>query len=429
MTFSRTSFSRTAFSGAAFSCAATSRTAISRGGVLAAAVLTAAALTAVVFPAAEGLAKTPSPSHACVRSDPAADPRAREVLDIARRAQRELDLNSVLLRVSVDGHEIVTGALGESMTGVAAEPAMHFRAGSMAFPFFGIVLLQLAEEGRIGLDDPIARWLPEVPRADEITLRMLGDTTSGLADYVTDQGFLDALAADPFRHWTPEELVGISTGHPFWYRPGTNWSYSHANFVLLGAALERITGTRLDHLLEQRIFEPLGLRQTVNRFTPDLPDPVLHAFTAGRGSYEESTFWNPSWTTAPGAVLATDICDFGRSIEAVGTGALLSPESFRTQLNPGTVGLPGPADGCPEDVCLLQTEARHFGLGVIVSDGWILSNPSFSGYAAIEAYQPDTRLTVAVSTTKGCDSPDGNTAQEVAARIVALLAPDHPLNV
>ncbi|MER7701462.1 serine hydrolase domain-containing protein [Kitasatospora sp. NPDC097605] len=406
----------------------------SRTKALAAAVLTVATLTAVALPAgppaaAEGLAEIPPSSPACVRSDPAADPRAREVLDIARQVQRELDLNAVLLRVSVDGNEIVTGALGESMTGVAAEPAMHFRAGSMAFPFFGIVLLQLAEEGRIGLDDPIAPWLPDVPHADEITLRMLGDTTSGLADYVTDQGFLDALTADPFRQWTPEELVGISTSHPFWYRPGTNWSYSHANFVLLGAALEKITGTRLDHLLEQRIFEPLGLRRTVNRFTPDLPAPVLHAFTTGRGRYEESTFWNPSWTTAPGAVLATDICDFGRSIEAVGTGALLSPESFRTQLNPGTVGLPGPADGCPEDVCLLQTEARHFGLGVIVSDGWILSNPSFSGYAAIEAYQPDTRLAVAVSTTTGCASPDGNTAQEVAARIVERLAPDHPLQV
>ncbi|MER5349340.1 serine hydrolase domain-containing protein [Kitasatospora sp. NPDC002551] len=404
----------------------------SRTRMFTAAVLAAAALSAVALPAgppAAALARTPSPSHTCARSDPDADPRAREVLDIARRVQEELDLNAVILRVSVDGREIVTGALGESMTGVAAEPAMHFRAGSMAFPFFGIVLLQLAEEGLIGLDDPIARWLPGVPRADEITLRMLGDTTSGLADYVTDQGFLDALGADPFRRWTPEELVGISTSHPFWYRPGTNWSYSHANFVLLGAALERITGTRLDHLLEQRIFEPLGLRQTVNGFTPDLPSPVLHAFTTGRGSYEESTFWNPSWTTAPGAVLATDICDFGRSIEAVGTGALLTAESFRTQLDPGTVGLPGPADGCPADVCLLQTEARHFGLGVIVSDGWILSNPSFSGYAAIEAYQPDTRLAVAVSTTTGCGSPDGNTAQEVAARIVERLAPDHPLHV
>ncbi len=404
----------------------------SRTRALAAAVLTAATLTSVALPAgppaaARALLKTPTPSHACVRSDPDADPRAREVLDIARQVQEELDLKSVLLRVTVDGHEVVTGALGESMTGVPAEPAMHFRAGSVAFPFLGIILLQLAEEGRIGLDDPVAPWLPDLPRAHEITLRMLGDTTSGLADYVTDQAFLDELAAEPFRHWTPEELVGFSTSQNFWYDPGTNWSYSHANFVLLGAALERITGTRLDHLLEQRIFEPLGMRQTVNNFTPDIPTPVLHAFTASRGTYEESTFWNPSWTTAPGAVLTSDVCDLTRSIEAVGTGALLSPESFRTQLNPGTVGLPGPVHGCPQDVCLPQTEAQHFGLGVIVDKGWVLSNPSFSGYAAIEAYQPDERLAIAVSTTRGCAAPDRNTAQDIARRIADRLAPNHPL--
>ncbi|MEV6974073.1 serine hydrolase domain-containing protein [Kitasatospora sp. NPDC093806] len=401
-----------------------------RSGTLAAAVLTVAALTAVALPPGPpAVADIPRSTRACVRSDPAADPRAAEVLDIARQVQAELDLNSVVLRITVDGRELVTGAIGESMTDVPAEPDMHFRAGSVAFPFFGIILLQLAEEGRISLDDPVAQWLPDLPRADEITLRMLGDSTSGLADYVTDPGFLRAIYADPFRHWTPEELVAISTGYDLWYRPGSNWSYSHANFVLLGAALEKITGTRLDHLLHQRIFDPLALRETANGFTPDIPTPVLHAFTSSRGTYEESTFWNPSWTTAPGAVLTADICDLAASIEAVGTGRLLSPESFRTQLDPGTVGLPGPVHGCPKDVCLPQTEAQHFGLGVIVHDGWILSNPSFYGYAAVEAYQPDARLAVAVATTKGCASPDRNTAQDVAARIVARLAPEHPLRV
>ncbi|MEE1822600.1 serine hydrolase [Streptomyces sp. BE20] len=395
-----------------------------------AAVLTVAAVTAAVLPPApQAVAGAPPVARACVRSDPAGDARAREVLDIARQVKDELDLNSVVLRVTVDGRELVTGALGESMTGVPAEPDMHVRAGSVAFPFLGIVLLQLAEEGRVGLDEPVSRWLPGLPRADEITLRMLGDSTSGLADYVTDPGFLAAIYADPFRHWDADELVAISTSHPFWYRPGSNWSYSHANFVLLGAALEKITGTRLDHLLRERVTGPLGLDQTVNNYTPDIPTPVLHAFTASRGTYEESTFWNPSWTTAPGAVLVTDICDLARSVEAVGTGELLSPEAFRTQLDPGTVGLPGPGPDCPETVCLPQTAARHFGLGVIVSDGWILSNPSFYGYAAIEAYLPVERLAVAVTTTKGCASPDRNTAQDVAGRIVDRLAPDHPLTL
>lgn len=364
--------------------------------------------------------------HPCVNT-PEPHGEARRILGIAARAKKELGLNAVLLRVTVDGHEVVTRALGESMTGVPATPDMHFRSGSVAIADMATVLLQLVDEGKVDLDDHVSRWLPDLPHGDRITLRMLGDSSSGLHDYVTDPAFLADVYARPFRHWTPKELVAISTGHPLWYRPGTNWSYSHANFVLLGAALEKITDTPLDELLWQRIMRPLGMHDTHNSFTPAIPAPVLHSFDAERGRYEESTFWNPSWTTAPGAVLTTHICDLGRSAEAIGSGELLSPESREVQLNPGTVGLGHPTAKCPATVCLPQTEARHFGLGVLVANGWVVQNPSFSGYAAVQAYEPAERLAIAVATTVGPKSPGGNTAQTITERIAALLDPDHPL--
>lgn len=275
-----------------------------RTALLCAATLFAATLqtTAVASAASSAASATPAASRAarhCVGSPEPVDGQARQVLDIARQAKTEFDLNSVILRVTEDGREVVTGALGESMTGVPAEPDMHFRAGSVAIAYLGTVLAQLADEGQVSLDDPVSRWLPDLPHADRITLRMLGASTSGLHDYVTDPDFLAALEAAPFRQWTPQELVGYSTSHPLWYEPGTNWSYSHANFVLLGAALEKITGTRLDKLLEQRVMDPLGLRDTRNSYTPDIPTPVLHAFTAERGRYEESTFWNPPGPPPP----------------------------------------------------------------------------------------------------------------------------------
>ncbi|MQS16963.1 beta-lactamase family protein [Streptomyces kaniharaensis] len=355
------------------------------------------------------------------------DDSGREALRIAEQAKEELDLNSVLLRVTEDGRDLVTAAVGESMTGVPADPAMHFRAGSVAIAYLGTTLLQLVDEGEVGLDDPVGRWLPELPHAGEITLRMLASSDSGLVDYVRDPDFVAALEADPFRQWTAEELVGISTSQPLWYEPGTNWNYSHANFVILGAALEKITGTRLDHLLEERIMGPLGLHQTRNGFTPDIPAPVLHAFTSERGTYEESTFWNPSWTTAPGAVLTTDICDLATSAVGIGSGRLLSPQSRQELLDPGTVGLGGPTDTCPATVCQLNTEARHYGMGVVVSNDWVVQNPSFFGYAAVQAYLRSNGLAIAVSTTKGRNTPDGNTAQIITNRIAAALAPDHPL--
>ncbi|MEU4493199.1 serine hydrolase domain-containing protein [Streptomyces sp. NPDC023998] len=366
-------------------------------------------------------------SRPCVSSPPPRGGPAREVLRIAQQAKSELDLKSVLLRVTLDGKEVITTALGESMTAVPAEPGMHFRAGSVAIAYMGTVLLQLVDEGKVSLDDPVSRWLPDLPDADRITLRMLGSSTTGLADYVTDPDFIAALEADPFRQWTAEELVGISTALPRWYEPGTNWSYSHANFVLLGAALEKITGTRLDILLKRRITGPLGLRDTRNSFTPEIPSPVLHAFTAERGTYEESTFWNPSWTTAPGAVVTTHICDLARSAQAIGSGELLSRGAFQEQLDPGTVGLGGPTATCPATVCLTNTEATHYGLGVLVLNGWIVQTPSFSGYAAVQAYLPDGRLAIAVATTKGEGTPDGNTAETITNRIAAALAPGHPV--
>ncbi|WP_345709041.1 serine hydrolase domain-containing protein [Kitasatospora paranensis] len=222
--------------------------------------------------------------HACTSTPQPLRGQARRVLETVRQAQRDLDLKSVEFKVTVDGKELITDALGESMTDVPAEPDMQFRAGSVGIAYMGTVLLQLVQEGRVGLDDKISRWLPDAPHADEITLRMLGSSTSGLHDYVTDPVFLAELEAHPFKQWTPEEVVGISASHPLWYRPGTNWSYSHANFQLLGAALEKITGTRLDRLLQERVMDPLGLRHTSNSFTPEIPDPVLHAFTSERAS-------------------------------------------------------------------------------------------------------------------------------------------------
>ncbi|WP_431676518.1 serine hydrolase domain-containing protein [Kitasatospora sp. KL5] len=394
-----------------------------------AAATTVTALVAIGTPAvaAGGLSGDGGHRRSCVISRLPKGGPAREILRIAEQAKAELDLKSVILRVTADGREVVTAALGESMTGVPAEPAMHFRNGNIAISYMGTALLRLADQGRVGLDDPVSRWLPDLPDGELITLRMLADSTTGLRDYVTTPGFPEAVAADPFRHWTPEELVAISTGQERWYDPGTNWSYSHANFVLLGVALERITGTRLDVLLQRLIMGPLGLRETRNSFTPDIPTPVLHAFTADRGTYEESTFWNPSWTTAPGAVQTTDICDLARSAVGIGSGELLSASAYRELLNPGTVGLGRPTDTCPAGVCIPNTEATHYGMGVIVLDDWISQHPLFFGYSASMDYLPSERLAIAVSTTQGPTAPAGHTAHTIAQRIAAALSPDHPI--
>ncbi|MFE2012976.1 serine hydrolase domain-containing protein [Streptomyces sp. NPDC059491] len=399
----------------------------SRARLAALTALLALGVIGAAVPAAGTAPGTAGHRRPCVASKVPDRGPARDVRRIAERAKAEMGLKSVIVRVTVDGREIVTTALGESMTGVPATPALHFRNGNVAISYLGTALLRLVDQGRVGLDDPVARWLPGLADGDRITLRMLAASTTGLVDYVRLPEFQRAVAADPFRQWTAKELVALATSRERWYEPGTNWSYSHANFVLLGEALEKITGTRLDVLLQEEVLGPLGLRETRNAVTPEIPAPVLHAFAADRGTYEESTFWNPSWTTAPGAVQTTDICDLARSAAGIGSGRLLSPAGYRELLNPGTVGLGRPTKTCPATVCLANTEATHYGVGLLVLGDWVAQHPLFFGYSASMAYLPSQRLSLAVSTTNGPDAAGGHSAHLIAQRIAAALAPDHPI--
>lgn len=352
---------------------------------------------------------------------------AADVEAAVQSAMEKNDLKAVLVRVTQNGEEVATVALGESMTGVPATADMHFRNGAVAISYLGTVLLQLVDEGEVGLDDTIDTWVPDLPASDQITLRMLANSTSGYVDYVPMDSFEDALKKDPFRAWTDDERIKISTDEPMLYEPGTNWSYSHANFVILGKALSAITGKPLDELIRERIVEPLGMEGTKSYQTAEIPEPVLHAYDSERGTYEESTFWNPSWTLAEGAVMITNIRDLATSARAIGTGELVSAESYEEQIGPSIVGLGVPTDTCPESVCHEQLPTAHFGIGTVVLGGWVLQNPQFSGYGAVQAYLPSEDLAIATAATQEEGSEEGlNGGMEVFKEIAAVLAPDHP---
>ena len=188
------------------------------------------------------------------------------------------DLKAVLVRVTQNAEEVASVVRGESMTGVPATEDMHFRNGAVAISYLATVLLQLVDEDVVELDDPIDEWLPELPASDRITLRMLANSTSGYVDYVPMDSFQDALYKDPFREWTPDELIKMVTDEPLLYEPGTNMSYSHANFVILGEALAAITGEPVEELIRERIVEPLGMEATESHQTAEIPEPVLHAY-------------------------------------------------------------------------------------------------------------------------------------------------------
>jgi CubicO group peptidase (beta-lactamase class C family) len=367
--------------------------------------------------------------------------QAEAIVAIARDLMAKQDVKAVILRVTIDGQEIVTAALGESMTGVPATTEMHFRNGAVAFFYVATLLLRLVDQKVVTLDDPLANWLPDLRDADKATLRMLANLTAGYPDYVQNAEFVSAIYADPFRQWTPEEQIEISLSTPQVFAPGTNWDYSHSDYVILGQALEKITGQPLDVALQEQVLGPMGLQNTVAWSTPEISEPVLHAFSserrqalripAGTRFYEESTYWNPSWTFAQGAIQTTNIVDMTTTAVAVGEGTVLSPESHRAQIAPDLLGFGKPLAGCP--ACHTLDETYSYGLGAVLSGDWILQNPLFAGCGAVAGYLPAAKIAIAVATTygEGAFDDQGNykysSHQEIFGAIGAHLAPDHPL--
>jgi CubicO group peptidase (beta-lactamase class C family) len=376
------------------------------------------------------------------QATPAATPASQQAADILALASDALathHLKAVILRVLVDGEEIVTAAFGESMTGVPATTDMHFRNGAVAIAYMTTLLLLLVDDGAVTLDDTLATWLSDLPDAEQVTLRMLANMTSGYPDYVQNPQFVTALYADPFRAWTADELLDLGLALPRSFAPGTNWAYAHTNYVILGRAMEKITGQPLAELLQTRVLDPLGLTNTTSSNTADIPPPVLHAFTSERREiigvppgtrfYEESTYWNPSWTLAPGAIQTTNIVDLAASAIAIGEGTLLSPASHQAQIAPDLLGFGSPVEGCP--TCATMEERYNYGLGVVLSGSWILQNPLFAGCGAVMAYLPSKKLAIAVATTfaeKAFDdqgnNPSDRASWTIFADIATLLAPD-----
>jgi CubicO group peptidase (beta-lactamase class C family) len=377
------------------------------------------------------------------QATPASAPgdHAEAIVAIARDIMDKQDVKAVIVRVTIDGQEIVTEALGESMTGVPATPEMHFRNGAVAIFYVSTLLLRLVDQKVITLDDPLANWLPDLPDAEQVTLRMLANMTAGYPDFEQNPKLDQLLYADPFRQWTPEEQIELGLSTPRVFAPGTNWDYSHTDYVILGQALEKITGQPLDVALQEQVLGPMGLRNTVAWSTPEISEPVLHAFTserrqvlgipAGTRFYEESTYWNPSWTLAQGAIQTTDIVDLTTTAVAVGEGTLLSPESHREQIEQKLLGFGTPVAGCPR--CHTLDETYSYGLGAVLSGSWILQNPLFAGCGAVTGYLPAEKIAVAVATTygEGAFDDQGNykysSHLQIFAAIGTYLAPDHPL--
>lgn len=331
------------------------------------------------------------------------------VANVVRSGMVSGQLRAVIVKVTRGDQVVIRQAFGNSMDGVPASPDMHFRNGAVAFTYLGTLLLQFVDEHKVSLDDTIDRWMPNLPEARTVTLKMLANQTTGYPDYETDPAWLAAFNADPFHLWTFDERLRYAFSRPLQFPPGTNWSYAHTNFTVLGEILAKIGGKPLNALLREKVLDPMGLTQTVETQTSEIPSPTLHSYSGERRPAlgippnnttfsEEATYWNTQWGTPIGANQSTTIDDLITTAVKVGTGALLSRPSYEAMTGPNLLGFGHKEPDCVP-TCFTQIPVYNYGLGVVRSGSWLLQNPQLSGFSATEAYLPSQNVAIAVAVT------------------------------
>ncbi len=368
---------------------------------------------------------------------PAAASTSDEITHVVRTAMRDQHLNAVIIQVTRGDKTVLTKAFGESMTGVPATTRMRFRNGAVAFAYVSTLLLRYVDQGKVDLDDTIDQWLPDLPNADKVTLRMLANQTSGYPDYERDEDWERAFNNNPFHKWTYAQRLKVALAKPPLFEPGTNWSYSHTNYMVLGKILSEVGGKPLATLLRREVLNPMGLTSTVADQNAGIPAPVLHAFSSERRGalglppqvpfYEESTFWNMAWGTPVGATQTTDIRDLTTTARSIGTGQLLSRKSYRAMTAPRLRGFGQRQDNCTPS-CFQQSVGYTYGLGIVISGDWLLQNPLLGGYGATMAYLPGKDVSIAVVTTykQQAFSEEGgyrNASDAIFREVGALMAP------
>jgi D-alanyl-D-alanine carboxypeptidase len=209
----------------------------------------------------------------------------------------------------------------------------RFRAASQTKSFTAVVVLQLVQEGRLGLDDPVDRWLPGViPHGwgAGLTVRHLLQNNSGLFDFGDDPRVLAPYLAGDLGHvWTPQQLLDIAFEHEPLFPPGTRFNYSDTGYFLAAYVVEAVTGNSFGSELRRRVLRPLGLRGTDLPTTADIWGRHVHGYIAFGDPPADTdvTYLYPFAWAAGGMTSTAD--DSARFYRALFAGRLLGPRMMR----------------------------------------------------------------------------------------------------
>jgi D-alanyl-D-alanine carboxypeptidase len=290
-------------------------------------------------------------------------------------------------------------------------PNLFMRIGSETKTFTVTAILQLVEQGKIGLDDPISKYIDGVISGDTITLRQLASMRSGLVNYSVVPAVDQSMTADPHQTWTPQQLLSYSIGGPLLFAPGTGFSYSNTNTILLGLVVEKITGQRIDDYISQHLTAPLGMTQTSFPLDSSLPSPHADGYSneTPDGSIANATHWNPTWTWTAGQMVSTlrDLRIWARRL-ATGDG-LISPAIQRQR----AASVAGPGDPVT------------YGIGLFNVHGWIGHNGSLPGYQTLALYRPQTKTTIVAFINTNIEHKGSAPSTLLGEAITRVISPRH----
>ena len=383
--------------------------------------MTALAVTAVLLLATSGCTDKSTSTQPSATAPPASSEAARPIPDAL--AQRlDTSVNQAMTAAAIpgaivgmwgpDGSYVRAFGVADKATRAPMKTAFYSRIGSVTKTFTVTGVLQLADQGKFGLDDPIAKFVDGVPRGDKITLRQLARMQSGLFNFTESTAFQQAMFADPRQPFTPHELLNYAFAQPNRFPPGEGFEYCNTNTVLLGLVVEKVSGQPLHSYINDHIVAPLGMSHTSFPTTNAFPEPHSEGYTVQTADGKEAaaTDWNPSWGWAAGAMIST-LDDMHTWAPALATGKLLSPQMQAQRLQ--TVGSPGmpPQDG--------------YGLGIFNLGGWIGHNGSLPGYQTVAVYLPQKQTTLVILINTDISYQGGEPSTALATAITKELTPDH----
>jgi D-alanyl-D-alanine carboxypeptidase len=249
------------------------------------------------------------------------------------------------------------------------------RIGSITKTFTATVILQLAQQGKLSLNDPLSKYEPQIPNASSITIRELLNMTSGIRHGSSPF----PSAQNPQKSLTPQQVIANTVKHPLLFAPGTKYSYSDTGYLILGEVATKVTATDIGTLIQRQILTPLGLHHTVYAPGPPLPSPTAHGYRYVHGQAQDTTSWNEGWAGSAGTMAST-LADLEAWAPALATGkGILSPSMQQQRLQMVNTG-----------------QGISYGLGIAQITGFFGHDGEVVGYNATMLYSPQANATLVV---------------------------------